>query len=54
LLDHLRRELPRHSLPRSLDFVDAIPKTPTQKIQRFKLTEHSLRIIDMKRFDYRH
>jgi hypothetical protein len=36
-----------------LDFIDAIPKAPAQKIQRFKSTEHSSRMIGMKQFDSR-
>jgi crotonobetaine/carnitine-CoA ligase len=41
--DFLAKSLPRHMLPRYFQFVPAIPKTPTQKVQRFKLvtlTEH--------------
>lgn len=31
------RALPEHAYPREIDFVDALPKTPSGKIQRFKL-----------------
>jgi acyl-CoA synthetase (AMP-forming)/AMP-acid ligase II len=35
--DFLAKSLPRHMVPRYYQFVPAIPKTPTQKVQRFKL-----------------
>lgn len=44
----LRRALPRNRVPRYIEFADAIPKTPTQKIQRFKLTKLSPQSIDLK------
>jgi acyl-CoA synthetase (AMP-forming)/AMP-acid ligase II len=47
LLDFLAARLPRHEIPRYIDFLDEIPKTPTQKIQRFKMKEHSARLIDL-------
>lgn len=37
--EFLAKSLPRHMLPRYLQFVPMIPKTPTQKVQRFKLVE---------------
>jgi len=48
LIAYLAARLPRQAVPRYLDFVDAIPKTPTEKIQRFKLTDHSARMVDFK------
>ena len=30
---------PRHAVPRYLRFVEGLPKTPTQRIQKFKLRE---------------
>jgi len=36
---HAAGVLPRHKRPRSIRFVDAIPRTATGKIQRFKLRE---------------
>jgi acyl-CoA ligase (AMP-forming) (exosortase A-associated) len=32
LLDHCARELPQHMLPRSIEFVDALPRSPNGKI----------------------
>ena len=29
--------MPRHAVPRYLRFVDELPKTPTQRVQKFKL-----------------
>jgi acyl-CoA synthetase (AMP-forming)/AMP-acid ligase II len=40
--------LPRHMLPRYLQFVEAIPKTPTQKVQRFKLLNLPEPLHDVK------
>ena len=44
----LQGVLARHKVPRYVEFADAIPKTPTQKIQRFKLTKLSSQSIDLK------
>jgi acyl-CoA synthetase (AMP-forming)/AMP-acid ligase II len=44
----LRRALPRNKVPRYIEFSDVIPKTPTQKIQRFKLTKLSPQSIDLR------
>ena len=30
-------EMPRHAVPRYLRFLDELPKTPTQRVQKFKL-----------------
>jgi acyl-CoA synthetase (AMP-forming)/AMP-acid ligase II len=40
--------LPRHMLPRYVEFVSEIPKTPTQKVQRFKLTGITQAVHDLK------
>ena len=31
--------MPRHAVPRYLRLLDELPKTPTQRIQKFKLRE---------------
>lgn len=46
--DFLSGLLPRHKVPRYIEFAELIPKTPTQKIQRFKLTKLTPQSIDMK------
>ncbi|TWG85627.1 crotonobetaine/carnitine-CoA ligase [Cupriavidus gilardii J11] len=48
LLAHLRGALPRHMLPRYLEFVSEIPKTPTQKVQRFRLVRNSEATVDLR------
>lgn len=48
LLTFLAATLPKHALPRYVDFVDAIPKTPTEKIQRFKLKDASPKMVDLR------
>jgi crotonobetaine/carnitine-CoA ligase len=48
LLAFMRESLPRHMVPRYLELVDAIPKTPTQKVQRFRLVANSPATIDLK------
>jgi crotonobetaine/carnitine-CoA ligase len=40
--------LPRHMLPRYIQFTSEIPKTPTQKVQRFKLVNLPVPLLDMK------
>jgi acetyl-CoA synthetase len=37
LSEHVRRRLGKHAFPREIDFVEALPKTPSGKIQRFLL-----------------
>lgn len=48
LLAFMRESLPRHMVPRYLELVDAIPKTPTQKVQRFRLIASSPATLDLK------
>lgn len=37
LQEHVRSRLSKHAFPRVVAFVDALPKTPSGKIQRFQL-----------------
>jgi len=37
LLEHCRGQLARVKVPRSIDFVDVLPRLPTGKIQKHKL-----------------
>jgi acetyl-CoA synthetase len=37
LSQHVKRRLSAHSYPRAIEFIDALPKTPSGKIQRFVL-----------------
>ena len=39
LLDHCRREMAEFSVPRYVRIVDALPKTPSQRIEKYKLRE---------------
>lgn len=48
IVAYLRTQLAHHKVPRYIEFVLEIPKTATQKVQRFKLAAHSLATIDMK------
>ena len=41
LQDHAKAEIAPYKYPREIEFVDALPKTGTGKIQRFKLREQS-------------
>jgi carnitine-CoA ligase len=45
---------PHYFVPRYLDFVEAIPYTPTNKVQKFKLREEGIneKTWDLKRSDY--
>lgn len=38
----LCRVMPRHAVPRYLRFVDDLPKTPTQRVQKFKLRDEGV------------
>lgn len=48
LMTYLRGALPRHMVPRYLEFVVEIPKTPTQKVQRFRLPKNSAVTVDVR------
>ncbi len=37
LLDHCRERMPRFAVPRYVEFMDALPKTPTQKVRKAEL-----------------
>ncbi len=37
VLDHCRAVLPKYMVPRYLEIVDVLPKTPTEKIERARL-----------------
>lgn len=39
---HCRQVLPRHMVPRYIDIVEDLPKTPTEKIERFRLAARPL------------
>ena len=40
LQDHVKATIAPFKYPRAVTFVDALPKTQTGKIQRFRLREH--------------
>jgi 2-aminobenzoate-CoA ligase len=37
LQEHVRTKLAKYKYPRAVEFVDALPRTETGKLQRFKL-----------------
>jgi len=39
LQDHVKREIAPYKYPRSIIFVDALPRTETGKLQRFALRQ---------------
>ncbi len=39
LVEHCRRVLARFQVPRYIEFVDALPKTPTGKLEKYRLRE---------------
>ncbi len=41
LQQHVRSRLSTHSYPREIEFVDALPKTSSGKIQRFVLRQRA-------------
>ena len=42
LFAHCIREMPRFAVPRYVRFVDELPKTPSQRIQKYKLRQEGL------------
>jgi acyl-coenzyme A synthetase/AMP-(fatty) acid ligase len=42
LLAHLRERIAHYKVPRSIDFVDDLPRTETGKLQKHKLRERYL------------
>lgn len=39
LLDYLQDRMPRFTIPRYVEFMESLPKTPTEKVQKYKLRE---------------
>ena len=39
LQDHVRRSYSRHAYPRRVQFVAALPRTPSGKVQRYRLRD---------------
>lgn len=48
IVDFLGLHFPRYMLPRYVEFRDAIPKTPNQKVQRHLIRENSETTIDVR------
>jgi carnitine-CoA ligase len=42
LLEHCRERLPRHMVPRYVEILDRLPKTPTEKVERMTLAARPL------------
>ena len=42
IVEHCRAELPRFAVPRYLRRLDAMPRTPTQKIEKFRLRDEGV------------
>ncbi|NUW39435.1 AMP-binding protein [Nonomuraea rhodomycinica] len=42
LVDHCARAAARHMVPRYVEFLPALPKTPTQKIEKFRLKQRGI------------
>ena len=55
ILEHCAQRMPYFAVPRYLEFVDDIPKTPSQKIQKNKLRERGLTAAtwDREAVDYK-
>jgi 2-aminobenzoate-CoA ligase len=41
LQEHVKAEIAPYKYPREVEFVDALPKTPTGKLQRYALRKRS-------------
>ncbi len=55
VLDHCQERLPHFAVPRFLRFVDALPKTPSQRVEKYRLREAGLAddTWDREEHDYR-
>lgn len=42
VLDHCQERLPHFAVPRYLRFVDSLPRTPSQRVEKFRLREEGL------------
>jgi crotonobetaine/carnitine-CoA ligase len=42
LLDHLQPRLPHFAVPRYVRFVTALPRTPSQRVEKYKLRAEGL------------
>ena len=42
LLEHCALRMARHMLPRYVDVVDALPRTPTEKVEKYRLVERGV------------
>ena len=48
LQDFVKNEIAPYKYPRAIEFVDALPRTETGKVQRFKLREQERERAGMK------
>jgi acyl-coenzyme A synthetase/AMP-(fatty) acid ligase len=46
LQDFVKDRIAPYKYPRAIEFIDELPKTPTGKIQRFRLREQELERAD--------
>jgi len=42
LMDWCQERLPRFAVPRFVEFLDALPKTPTERVEKYKLKERGI------------
>ncbi len=42
VLDHCQERLPHFAVPRYLRFVNALPRTPSARVEKFKLREEGV------------
>ncbi|MEV4116033.1 hypothetical protein [Nonomuraea sp. NPDC049695] len=42
LIEHCARTAARHMIPRYVEFLPILPKTPTQKIEKFRLRQRGI------------
>jgi crotonobetaine/carnitine-CoA ligase len=51
LIEYCQEKLPRHMVPRYLEFVDELPRTPTDKVAKYRLREAGDRGITATTWD---
>ena len=42
LIEHCKKTMAKHMVPRYVEFVDELPKTPTEKVEKFRLKERGV------------
>lgn len=42
LIEHCQKQMASYMVPRYVQFTESLPKTPTEKVEKYKLTGHGV------------